>query len=40
MNEKVCNLLKKAINDNYHNISLDSMYYDNEELYLVYLKKV
>lgn len=33
MNEKICNLLKKVINDNYHNISLDSMYYDNEEFY-------
>ena len=33
MNEKVCSLLKKVINDNYHNISLDSMHYDNEEFY-------
>ena len=33
MNEKVCNLLKEVINNNYHNIKLDSMYYDDNEFY-------
>lgn len=33
MNKKCCELLKEVINNNYHNIKLDNMYYDNIEFY-------
>ena len=33
MNKKCCELLKEVINNNYHNIKLDNMYYDEFEFY-------
>ena len=33
MNKKCCELLKEVINNNYHNIKLDNMYYDDLEFY-------
>ena len=33
MNKKCVELLKEIINNNYHNIRLDNMYYDDNEFY-------